>query len=64
MSNFAFPSSGNEEQDEAIAADIQRTEARLQDNVCPNGCALMIFDNPHERHCPVCNFSQWSNVPL
>jgi hypothetical protein len=62
--SFAFQSSGNEEQDEAIARDILRSESRLQDNICPNGCSTLVFDNDHERHCPVCHFSQWSNAPL
>jgi len=63
-SNWMFPSTGNAEQDEAVAEDIRRTEARLADNVCPNGCALMVFDSAQERHCPVCKFSQWSNTKL
>lgn len=62
--NWLFQSSGNAEQDEATAEDIIRTEARLEDNVCPNGCAQMNFLNDHERECPVCHFSQWSNVAL
>jgi hypothetical protein len=64
MSVSHFPSSGNQEQDEATAIDIQRTEARLNDNICPNGCSTMNYLSDHERECPVCKFSQWSNVPF
>lgn len=61
---IAFPSSGNAEQDEALAEDFLRTEARLADNVCPNGCSCMEFLSDYERECPVCKFHQWSNSPI
>jgi hypothetical protein len=64
MSNFAFPSTGDAEQDRKLAEDFNRSQSRLDDNVCPNGCSRMVFDNPFERHCPVCSFSQYSNAPL
>jgi len=64
MRNFRFPSSGNAEQDDAQREDIIRTEARLEDNVCPNGCGLLVFLNDHTRQCTTCGFEQWSNVPL
>jgi hypothetical protein len=41
MAEHMFQSSGNEEQDQARCEDIIKTQARIDDNVCPNGCALM-----------------------
>jgi len=38
-------------------------ESRMAANICPNGCGAMIWDDPHNRHCPVCDFHGWSNRP-
>lgn len=60
-----FPSTGNQEQDEARAEEITRTQASLDDNVCPNRCGTtMVFKTDFERECPVCHFTQFSNVSL
>lgn len=62
---FCFPSTGNQEQDEARAEEIARTQASLDDNVCPNRCGTtMVFKTDFERECPVCHFTQFSNVSL
>lgn len=64
MSEFMFVSTGNAEQDAAIASRIRLTNARLEDGVCPNGCALLVKTAPNVRECPACQFSQVSNVPF
>lgn len=45
--------------------DIQshmRGNARIQEGVCPNGCARMNILNTHEAQCPVCRFVYWCNT--
>jgi hypothetical protein len=47
--------------------DLERfaeQEARIQKNICPNNCGEMVIDDPHNRHCPKCNFSQFSSKPI
>jgi hypothetical protein len=63
MRNFSFSSSGSSDEDERIARRFELHSARMQLNVCPNGCAEMIWDDPHNRHCPKCNFSGFSTKP-
>ena len=61
--NFAFTSTGNPEQDARIAADFRRHEALESEGLCPNGCGPIVWDDPHNRHCPACRFVGWCNVP-
>lgn len=63
MDEFAFPSTGDPEKDAEMAAAFRRHEANESAGLCPNGCGPIIHDNPHSRHCPICNFRGWSNVP-
>lgn len=66
-SAVAMPSSGDPVKDQQdIALHVKQTE-RMEDGVCPNGCAIMNRcpeDPDHTRICPVCNFVGWQNTPL
>jgi len=62
-SRMAIPSSGDDakDQQELLAAALH--QARMEENICPNGCGPMTWDDPNTRHCPACNFQGWCNVP-
>jgi hypothetical protein len=61
--NIAIVSSGDPEKDARELEQAYLFEVRIQQNICPNGCGPMIFDDPHNRHCPDCNFAMWCNSP-
>jgi len=61
--NLAIPSSGDPERDAAELERVYLHESRMAANICPNGCGAMVWDDPQNRHCPVCNFHGWSNCP-
>jgi hypothetical protein len=63
-SRMAIPSSGDDakDQQELMAAALH--SARMEQNICPNGCGQMIWDDAHNRHCPACKFHGWCNVPF
>jgi hypothetical protein len=62
-SRIAIPASGDPEADqrELLAAALH--QARMEENICPNGCGVMVWKDAHTRHCEVCNFVGWCNVP-
>lgn len=64
MSEVAFPSSGDPEKDREIAARWASTEARLEDGICPNGCARLERVVEDEVVCNVCKFSFIGNYQL
>lgn len=50
-----FESSGNLAKDLETLRSYKKHNSRIEDGVCPNGCALMIIDgNVHT--CPSCHF--------
>lgn len=55
--SIAMPSSGDPEKDKEELARFIKSSERIEDGVCPNGCALMVRENDHTQSCPVCNFS-------
>lgn len=61
--NFAFPSTGNAEEDEKFAQRFELHSARMQENICPNGCGKMNWIDAHSRECPVCRFAGFSTKP-
>lgn len=61
---IAIPTSGDAEKDQRDIEAFELHQERMDKNICPNGCAEMIFDDPHNRHCPVCNFHGWQNTPI
>lgn len=63
-SKLAVPSSGDDAADQAALMDAALHQARMDENVCPNGCGQMTWDDPHTRHCEVCKFVGWCNVPF
>jgi hypothetical protein len=60
---IAIVSSGDPEKDALELAAAQLHQSRMQANICPNGCGAMFWDDPHTRHCPVCQFVGWCNTP-
>lgn len=62
--NFGIPSTGDPERDRAELELCVVREKRQIEGICPNGCAPMVLDDPHNRHCPKCGFHGWSNVPF
>jgi len=61
-SRLAIPSSGDDAADQKALLDAALHQARMDENICPNGCGPMFWDDPHNRHCEVCNFHGWCNV--
>ena len=64
MSDFSFVSSGNPEEDDAQMQRFLLHTARMEANICPNGCGPMTFLDPHNRECPACRFAGFSTVPF
>lgn len=56
IGDFAFISSGNDQTDKEVAERFIMHSARLDDNVCPNGCAQLIRIDSNNRECPACHF--------
>ena len=63
VSEFAFPTTGDPEEDARIATDIRRQFALESEGLCPNGCAPLIQIDTQTRECPVCHCHLWSNTP-
>lgn len=61
--DIMFIPSGNPERDRENARRYELHTLRMALNVCPNGCAQMVWDDPHNRHCPTCNFTGFSTKP-
>jgi hypothetical protein len=62
-SRIAIRSSGDPEKDQRDLLDAALHQARMEENICPNGCGPMVWDDPHTRHCETCKFVGWCNVP-
>jgi hypothetical protein len=60
---IAIVSSGDPEKDAAEIASAEQHKSRMDANICPNGCGPMVWDDPHTRHCPKCNFVGWCSTP-
>lgn len=60
---MAIRSSGDPKKDQQELLQAALHSARMEENICPNGCGPMVWDDPHNRHCPVCKFAGWCNVP-
>ncbi len=61
---IAIESSGDPEKDRAEIALFVKQSNRMEDNICPNGCARMNRVDDHTRECPICKFVGWQNTPL
>ena len=60
---ISFPSTGNDADDEEFVRKFRLHSERMAENICPNGCGQMIWDDPHNRHCPICDFGGFSTKP-
>jgi hypothetical protein len=60
---IAIPMSDDPEKDRRELEAAYLHQSRMEANICPNGCGPMVWDDPHNRHCPKCNFSGWCNAP-
>ena len=63
MKNFAFESTGDPEKDAEIAMAIRRRLRNESEGMCPNGCAPVVWSDPHNQDCPKCGFHGQHNVP-
>ena len=61
---LAVASSGDPEKDAEAIADHIRSSERMEDGVCPNGCAQLVQLDAFSRECPVCKFVGYQNTPL
>lgn len=61
---FNFPTTGDAVEDRKIADSFVLHCQRMAKNICPNGCAEMIWDDPHNRHCGICGFGGFSTRPF
>lgn len=55
-SRVAFKSNGNLAEDRKTLEAFLKHDARIEDGVCPNGCARMNQVEPGHQNCPVCDF--------
>jgi rubrerythrin len=62
-SRIAIVSSGEPEKDQRELLQAAQHQARMEENICPNGCGPMEWDDPNTRHCPICSFVGWCNAP-
>jgi rubrerythrin len=62
-SRMAIVSSGDAEKDQKDLIGAALHSARMDENICPNGCGQMIWDDAYNRHCPMCDFHGYCNVP-
>jgi len=62
--NFAFPTTGDSEKDDEIARGFKLRQSRMNNNVCPNGCAQMKWIDAYNRECGICGFSGFSTKPF
>lgn len=63
-SRMAIPSSGDDAKDQQELINAALHSTRMEENICPNGCGQMVWDDAHNRHCEVCKFHGWCNVPF
>lgn len=56
-SNVGFESRGNLADDLRELRAYRKHDARIEDGVCPNGCALMVWHDERHAECPVCHFA-------
>jgi len=54
--HIAFQSNHNLAEDIKTLRDYKRHTARIQDGICPNGCAALIVIDAHNSRCDVCGF--------
>lgn len=57
MSRIAIVSSGDPEKDRRELREAAIHQIRIDQDLCPNGCGHMIWDDPHNSHCPICHFA-------
>ena len=57
-----FVSTGNLLKNLEIVRSYLRQSSRIEDGVCPNGCAILETPEPGRSVCPVCKFEGY-NLP-
>lgn len=61
---YAMPTTGDPEKDRVILDRFAVSSARLEQNICANGCGPMVIEDPHNRTCPVCGFAYFRSDPI
>ena len=51
-SRMAILSSGDDAADQKALLDAALHEARMDENICPNGCGPMVWDDPNKCNVP------------
>lgn len=63
MSDIAINSSGDDEKDALALLRLRNQFEQLEERICPNGCAKLVWENPYNANCSVCNFHYSANRP-
>lgn len=63
MSSIAIVSTGDDEKDRDELARAQTFSDRIDEGICPNGCAELEWSTPNKGECPVCHFLLSTGVP-
>jgi len=64
MSNIAILSTGDAEEDKRQLEQAVIHDQRMNQGICPNGCAELVWsDEGYRGNCPKCNFMLSTNVP-
>ena len=60
---MAIVSSGDPVKDQQQLLQAALHQSRMEQNICPNGCGQMVWDDPHTQHCDVCGFVGFCGEP-
>jgi len=64
MDNVVIASSGDPKKDQEILDRFVLHDQRIAIGHCPNGCGIMVRDDPHNSHCEKCGFSYFCSRPM
>jgi len=63
MGSIGIISTGDADKDFRILKQAQLFNDRLDQGLCPNGCALLDWKTAHTADCPECRFHYSTNLP-
>jgi hypothetical protein len=63
MSEIGILSSGDPEKDRFELEKAKTYHERIDQGICANGCAFMIWETAHTAKCPECSFLYSTNLP-
>lgn len=62
--NIGIETKGNLADDYRQILGYVKHSTRIDDGICPNGCARMIALDSHNAKCPVCQFQLYRNTGI